>query len=284
VNGVVLGRKQRGPLLADPPAEFLPGLLAELLDVVRAVRPDADLGLIQRAFEVAAACHHGQRRRSGDPYITHPVSVAAILAGLGVDDELLCAALLHDTTEDTPYTLAELTRDFGANIADLVVGVVAMDRIKYSTARTLDQAIAAVQSADPRILVVSLADRLHNMRTLEFIPQEKQLRKARESLEFFAPVAARLSLRTIESELETLASATFRRHRYVGSASGRLLTAMTALLPGPAQTRWCEEWMGELHTFPTRRARARFAVHTVLGVPRLAVTLRRPSPAGRLGQ
>jgi GTP pyrophosphokinase len=280
VNGVVPNRKQRGLLLAAPPAQFL----SELLEVVRAVRPDADLALIQRAFEVAAAWHHGQLRRSGDPHITHPVAVAAILAGLGTDDEVLCAALLHDTVEDTSYTLAELNRDFGAGIADLVAGLGAMDQIEYSTAGTLNQAIAAVQSADPRVLMMKLADRLHNMRTMEFMPQEKQLRKAREVREFFVPVAARLSLQTIESELETLASATFRRHQHVGSASGRLLTAMTALLPGPAQTRWREEWMGELHTFPTRRARVRFAVHTVLGVPRLAVTLRRPPPAGRPGR
>jgi GTP pyrophosphokinase len=284
VNGVVSSRKQRGPLLADPSAEFLAELLGELLEVVMAARPDADLGLIQRAFEVAAARHHGQFRRSGDPYITHPVAVAMILAGLGADDQMLCAGLLHDTVEDTPYTLAELNRDFGAGIADLVAGVAALDHIKYSSARTLHQAIAVAQLAEPRVLVIKLADRLHNMRTLEFIPQGKQLRKAREACEFFVPVAARLSLQTIESELETLASATLRRHQHVGSASGRLLTAMTALLPGPAQTRWREEWMGELHTFPTRRARARFAVHTAFGVPRLAVTLRRPPPAGRPGR
>jgi hypothetical protein len=126
-----------------------------------------------------------------------------------------------------------------------------------------------------------VAERLHNLRTIEFLPQEKQLRKARESLAVFVPAARLLSMDKVESELETLASATLRRNRHARTISGRLLSVMTALLPAAAQTRWREEWLGELHTLPARRSRARFAAHTLLAIPRLAVTLRRPAPANR---
>jgi GTP pyrophosphokinase len=129
-----------------------------------------------------------------------------------------------------------------------------------------------------------VADRLHNMRTVQFIPQAKQLRKARESLDIFVPVAAQLSMDMIEAELETLAHATMKRNRHARSASGRMLVAVTALLPAATRTRWCEEWLGELHTLPARRDRASFAIHTVLGTPRLAFTVRIPArghrPAG----
>jgi GTP pyrophosphokinase len=284
VNGVVSSRKRRAALVVDPPIDAPAELLADLCEVIRTARPDADLDLIQRAYEVSAAWHHGLVRLSGDPYITHPVAVATILVGLGADDQALCAALLFSAVKYTTYPLGELSRDFGADIAALVAEINELDQIRYGTRRALARITSIIQTADSRVLLVKLADRLHNMRTLEFLPQDRQLRKARESLELFVPTAARLSLRTIESELETLASATLLRHQYSGSASGRLLTAVTALLPAPVQTRWREEWIGELHTLPTRCARARFAVHTVLGVPRLAVTLRRPSPAGRPGR
>jgi GTP pyrophosphokinase len=258
--------------------------LAGLCEILRVTRPDADLELIRRAYDVAASWHQGQTRRSGDPYITHPLAVATILAETGADDEMLCAALLHDTIEDTPYTLAALSCDFGAVVAALVTGMAVLDQIKGTGGRTLSQVMDAAKRADARILVIKLADRLHNMRTVQFIPQVKQLRKARESLDIFVPVAAQLSMDMIESELETLAHATMRRNRHVRSVSGRLLVAVATLLPAATRTRWCEEWLGELYTLSGRRDRASFAIHTVLGIPRLAFTVRQPARGhGRAG-
>jgi HD domain len=176
-----------------------------------------------------------------------------------------------------PYTLAALSGDFGAAVAALVTGTAALDRIKGTRGRTLSQVMAAAKSTGTRVLAIKLADRLHNMRTVQFIPQVKQLRKARESLDIFVPVAARLSMDMIEVELETLACATMKRNRHARSASGRLLIAMAALLPAATRIRWCEEWLGELHTLPARRDRVRFAIHTVLGIPRLAFTVRMPA-------
>ena len=193
--------------------------LAGLREILRATRPDADVELIRRAYDVAASWHQGQTRKSGDPYITHPLAVATILVGTGADDEMLCAALLHDTIEDTPCTLAALSGEFGAAVAALVTGTAALDRIRGARGRTLSQVMAAAKSADARVLAIKLADRLHNMRTVQFIPQVKQLRKARELLDIFVPVAAQLSMDMIEAELETLAYATMKptgtrvRHR-----------------------------------------------------------------------
>jgi GTP diphosphokinase / guanosine-3',5'-bis(diphosphate) 3'-diphosphatase len=269
----VTSRLQIGSQPATCPGDALAGLR----EVLRVTRPDADLELIQRAYDVAAAWHQGQTRRSGDPYITHPLAVAVILAETGADDEMLCAAMLHDTVEDTPYTLGALSCEFGAEVAALVTGLAALDRIKGAGRRTLSPVMAAAKRAGTRVLVIKVADRLHNMRTVQFIPQAKQLRKARESLDIFAPAAAQLSMGTIEAELETLAYATMRRNRHARSSSGRLLVAMAALLPAATRTRWCEEWLGELHTLPARRDRASFVVHTVLGIPRLAFTVRLPA-------
>jgi class 3 adenylate cyclase len=254
--------------------------LAALVELALAVRPAADAELIRRAYEVAAYWHQGQTRRSGDPYITHPLAVAMILAETGADDQMLCAALLHDTIGYTGFTPAALSRQFGAEITALVAGVTALDRIRGRHRRKVARATAAARSADARVLAIKLADRLHNMRTVQFIPQAKQLRKAREAVEIFVPVASRLSMNAIESELQALAAATMKRHRHAGSLSGRLLIAMTALLPAGSRTRWCEEWLGELHTLPGRRDRASFAIHTLLGVPRLAFTVRKATPGG----
>jgi (p)ppGpp synthase/HD superfamily hydrolase len=248
--------------------------LAGLRSVLRVTRPEADLELIRRAYDVAASWHEGQTRRSGHPYITHPLAVAMILAETGADDEMLCAAMLHDTIEDTPYTPAELSREFGARVAALVAGVTALDQAKDRRGRVTARAMAAAKSADPRVLEIKVADRLHNMRTVEFIPQARQLRKARESLDVFVPAASQLRMPVIGAELETLAYATMKRNRHARSVSGRLLVAVTALLPAATRTRWCEEWLGELHTLPARRDRIGFAVHTVLGIPRLAFTVR----------
>ena len=251
--------------------------LAGLREALRITRPDADIGRISQAYDVAAFWHQGQTRKSGDPYITHPLAVATILAENGADDAMLCAAMLHDTIEDTPYTLAALTCDFGSEVAALVTGTAALDQIQANEQRIAAQMMAAVTSADSRVLTIKVADRLHNMRTVQYIPKAKQLCKARESLEIFAPVAARLSMGTIKAELETLANATIKRHRQARSASGRLLVVVAALLPRATRIRWCEEWLGELHTLTGRHERASFAIHTALGIPQLAFTIRMPA-------
>ena len=191
-------------------------VLEPLIKTVRSTHPKADVRLIERAYDVAAHWHQDQKRKSGDPYITHPLAVATILAELGMNTETICAALLHDTVEDTPYTLTELRGQFGEDIAALVDGVTKLDKVKYgesAEAETVRKMVVAM-SRDIRVLVIKLADRLHNMRTLRYLPREKQERKSREVLEIFAPLAHRLGMNTVKWELEDLAFATLYPKRY----------------------------------------------------------------------
>ncbi len=191
-------------------------VLEPLIKTVRTTHPKADIRLIERAYETAARLHAGQSRNSGDPYITHPLAVAAILAELGTDHDTICAALLHDTVEDTNYTIAQLRQEFGDNIAALVDGVTKLDKVKYgeaAQAETVRKMVVAM-SRDIRVLIIKLADRLHNMRTLRYIPREKQEKKSREVLEIFAPLAHRLGMNTVKWELEDLAFATLFPKRY----------------------------------------------------------------------
>ncbi|WP_051515380.1 RelA/SpoT family protein [Candidatus Blastococcus massiliensis] len=191
-------------------------VLEPLAALHRQSHPKADLTLLQRAYDVAETAHSAQKRKSGDPYITHPLAVATILAGLGMDTTTLVAALLHDTVEDTGVTLDSIAEDFGAEVAHLVDGVTKIDKVKLgdaAQAETIRKMIVAM-SRDPRVLVIKLADRLHNMRTLRFLPPEKQEKKARETLEILAPLAHRLGMNTIKWELEDLAFATLYPKRY----------------------------------------------------------------------
>ena len=181
-----------------------------------AAHPKADVRRLTRGYDVAEECHRGQLRKSGDPYITHPLAVATILADLGMDTTTLIAALLHDTVEDTGKTLAAVSDEFGEQVAHLVDGVTKLDKVKYGSAagaETIRKMITAM-SRDPRVLLIKLADRLHNMRTLRFLPPEKQEKKARETLEVLAPLAHRLGMNTIKWELEDLAFATLYPKRY----------------------------------------------------------------------
>lgn len=181
-------------------------ILEPLLRTVRANNPKEDFDLIQRAFDVAEQSHRGQKRKSGDPYITHPVAVATILAELGLSGTTLAAALLHDTVEDTPYTLADLKRDFGPEVAMLVDGVTKLDKVSFGEAaqsETVRKMVVAM-AKDIRVLMIKLADRLHNARTWRFVSAESSARKARETLEIFAPLAHRLGMNTIKWELEDL--------------------------------------------------------------------------------
>ncbi|WP_102141108.1 RelA/SpoT family protein [Mycobacterium hubeiense] len=191
-------------------------VLEPLVAVHREFYPKADLALLQRAYEVAERRHADQLRRSGDPYITHPLAVANILAELGMDTTTLVAALLHDTVEDTGYTMEALTADFGTEVAHLVDGVTKLDKVALGTAaegETIRKMIIAM-ARDPRVLVIKVADRLHNMRTMRFLPPEKQARKARETLEVIAPLAHRLGMATVKWELEDLAFAILHPKKY----------------------------------------------------------------------
>ena len=181
-------------------------VLDPLIKVLRANHPRADLAVIERAYRTAEHYHDGQTRKSGDPYITHPLAVATILAELGMTEPTLCAALLHDTVEDTSYTMAQLRADFGDEVATMVDGVTKLDKVTYgesAKAETLRKMVLAM-SRDIRVLVIKLADRLHNMRTIGFLRHDKQVRIAKDTLEIFAPLAHRLGMNAVKWELEDL--------------------------------------------------------------------------------
>lgn len=185
------------------------GELAPLLRELRRRDPKADTALVVRAYQVARRCHEGQFRKSGEPYITHPIAVAQILAELGVGAITVAAALLHDTVEDTEYSLDELRSDFGDEIAMLVDGVTKLDKVRYgenAQAETVRKMVVAM-SKDIRVLIIKLADRLHNARTWGFMPPEKARSKARETLEIYAPLAHRMGIQSMKNELEDLSFA-----------------------------------------------------------------------------
>lgn len=185
------------------------GAIENLIRTVRLHNPRTDLSLVERAYATAERAHRGQVRWSGEPYITHPVAVAQIIADLGIGVKTIAAALLHDTVEDTDYSLDELRNDFGDEIAMLVDGVTKLDKVKYgdsAQAETVRKMIVAM-SKDVRVLIIKLADRLHNARTWGFVPVEKAQKKATETLEIYAPLAHRLGIQTIKWELEDLSFA-----------------------------------------------------------------------------
>jgi GTP pyrophosphokinase len=181
-------------------------LIAPVIDALREHHPNADTSEITRAFEVARIAHTGQLRKSGEDYITHPVAVTQILAELGLNEVTLIASLLHDTVEDTPYSLMQLRVDFGDEIANLVDGVTKLDKLTYgptAEAETVRKMVIAM-SRDIRVLVIKLADRLHNARTWSYVSSESAQRKARETLDIYAPLAHRLGMNAIKWELEDL--------------------------------------------------------------------------------
>ncbi len=181
-------------------------MLDELIDVAVRHHPGTDVGVIRRAYQVAAAAHEGQTRRTGDPYVSHPIAVAQILATYGLDTATLAAALLHDVVEDTEISLEDLEREFGEEIALLVDGVTKLDRIKFSSREEQQAAtirkMAVAMAKDIRVLLIKLADRTHNMRTLDPLPEEKRRRVASETLDVYAPLAHRLGVQEIKHELE----------------------------------------------------------------------------------
>ncbi len=205
------------PVIGAAQVEYdLAAQVDALIASVRNFHPRTDDAVIRRAFAVAELHHRGQARRSGDPYITHPVAVAQILADLGMTSPTIVAALLHDTVEDTSYSLEELTADFGEEVSALVDGVTKLDKVKYgsSTAAETVRKMVVAMARDIRVLVIKLADRLHNMRTLAAMPPAKQESKAKETLEIFAPLAHRLGMNTIKFELEDLSFQYLNPKRY----------------------------------------------------------------------
>ena len=189
-----------------------------LLTEYRAHHPGADSSMIERAYQVALAAHAGQTRKSGEPYIHHPLSVATIVARQGLDDVTVAAALLHDAVEDTSVSLDDLERDFGSDVRLIVDGVTKLERLHFDTRE--EQQAASVRkmlvalAKDLRVLIIKLADRLHNMRTLAALPEHKQERVAQETLDIYAPLANRLGMQEVKDQLEDLALATLHPKRY----------------------------------------------------------------------
>lgn len=182
---------------------------AKFLEEITSINKNYDTELIGRAFDTAKRLHDGQLRKSGEPYLIHPIAVAKILARLGMDDETIVGGLLHDVVEDTEYTREQLVEDFSEEIALLVDGVTKLGAIKFDTkeeaqAENLRKMFLAM-SKDIRVLIIKLADRLHNMRTLEYMREEKKIEKSRETLDIYAPLASRLGIYTVKFELEDIA-------------------------------------------------------------------------------
>ena len=191
-------------------------LIAPLIGALKEHHPTADIAAIERAYLVAEKAHTGQLRKSGEEYITHPVAVTMILAELGLNETTLIASLLHDTVEDTPYSLEQLRVDFGDEIANLVDGVTKLDKLTYgptAEAETVRKMVIAM-SRDIRVLVIKLADRLHNARTWGFVSSESASRKARETLDIYAPLAHRLGMNAIKWELEDLSFAVLEPKKF----------------------------------------------------------------------
>lgn len=193
------------------PADFTSPevLYQKLIDTVRAYHPSTDLSMIEKAYQLADEAHAGQLRKSGEPYIIHPLCVAIILAELELDKETIIAGILHDVVEDTAYTLEELTELFGSEIALLVDGVTKLTQLNYSKDKVELQAenlrkMFLAMAKDIRVILIKLADRLHNLRTLQYQKPEKQLEKARETMDIYAPLAQRLGISKIKIELDDL--------------------------------------------------------------------------------
>ena len=181
-------------------------LITPVVNRLRESQEGSDTSVVERAFEVAERAHKGQLRKSGDPYITHPVAVAEILLDFGLDANSIAAALLHDTVEDTSYSQESLRKDFGPEVASLVDGVTKLDRLTYgptAEAETVRKMVVAM-AKDIRVLVIKLADRLHNARTWQYVEPESAERKARETLDIYAPLAHRLGMNAVKWELEDL--------------------------------------------------------------------------------
>jgi len=193
-------------------------LVDELISEVEAYKPDVDRELLTRAFLYAAEAHAGQVRQSGQEFIYHPWGAAKILAGLQLDESTLAAALLHDVVEDTATDIDELRGEFGDEIARLVEGVTKLTRVRFQSREHAEaenyRKLIVAMAEDLRVILIKLADRLHNLRTIEYLGKQKQLQKARETLEVYAPLAHRLGIHALKWELEDLAFQTLHPRKY----------------------------------------------------------------------
>ena len=180
----------------------------QLLDRLQDYQPDADLGMVRKAYEFSARAHEGQMRRSGEPYVKHPVAVAGVLTSLKTDITAVVAALLHDTLEDTVATADELQREFGKEVVQLVDGVTKIGKITFKSSEEKQaenfRKMVLSMADDIRVVIIKLADRLHNMRTLEHLSEKKRQEIAQETLEIYAPLANRIGIGWVKNELEDL--------------------------------------------------------------------------------
>ena len=184
-------------------------LYENLITIIKLYHPSDDISLIEKAYKVAKECHGEQKRKSGEPYIIHPLSTAIILAQLELDKETIVAGLLHDVIEDTTMTKEEVTNVFGDDVAELVDGVTKLTQLSYDTDKVEEQAenlrkMFLAMAKDIRVILIKLADRLHNMRTLQYMTPEKQREKARETMDIYSPIANRLGISKIKTELDDL--------------------------------------------------------------------------------
>ncbi|WP_295655363.1 RelA/SpoT family protein, partial [uncultured Haemophilus sp.] len=193
-------------------------LFADLDRIIQGYLPADKIELIKRAFVIARDAHEGQFRSSGEPYITHPVAVASIIAEMHLDHEAIMAALLHDVIEDTPYTESQLKDEFGASVAEIVDGVSKLDKLKFRTRQEAQvenfRKMILAMTRDIRVVLIKLADRTHNMRTLGSLRPDKRRRIAKETLEIYCPLAHRLGIEHIKNELEDLSFEAMHPRRY----------------------------------------------------------------------
>lgn len=196
---------------AAVPADFISPeqLYKKLIDRVISYHPSADISMLEKAYDLAMTAHKDQYRKSGEPYIVHPLSVAYILADLELDKESMVAGILHDVVEDTDITISQVAEMFSEEVALLVDGVTKLTQLKYSKDKVEVQAenlrkMFLAMAKDIRVILIKLADRLHNMRTLKYMPEDKQKEIARETMDIYAPIAQRLGISKIKVELDDL--------------------------------------------------------------------------------
>lgn len=193
-------------------------LFQPLDSIIQGYLPADKIELVKRAFVIARDAHEGQTRSSGEPYITHPVAVASIIAEMKLDHEAVMAALLHDVIEDTPYTEEQLAAEFGSSVAEIVQGVSKLDKLKFRTRQEAQvenfRKMILAMTKDIRVVLIKLADRTHNMRTLGALRPDKRRRIAKETLEIYSPLAHRLGIEHLKNELEDLCFQAMHPHRY----------------------------------------------------------------------